>query len=45
MEDIRDILTIHKDTLDMKYLKKWASELGIITFLNDEMVSLGFKAI
>ncbi|MFH0774710.1 MAG: nucleotidyltransferase [bacterium] len=40
IEDVRQILSICKDRLDMKYIKKWASELGVMPFLNDEISSL-----
>ena len=40
MDDVRQILIAQKGKLDMEYMKKWASKLGIITFLNDELSSL-----
>lgn len=41
IDDIREILVMQKETLDMKYLKKWAKKLGVITYLEDELSSLG----
>lgn len=40
IEDVRQILLAQKDKLDMKYMKKWASKLGVITFLEDELRSM-----
>ncbi|MBU0477804.1 nucleotidyltransferase [bacterium] len=39
IDDIREILISQKGKLDMKYMKKWANKLGIMTFLNDELDS------
>lgn len=40
MDDVRQILIAQKGKLDMEYMKKWASQLGVIAFLNDEISSL-----
>ena len=40
IDDIKEILISQKRKLDMKYMKKWAIKLGIMTFLNDELESI-----
>lgn len=39
IDDVRQILIAQKGNLDLKYMKKWAFRLGVITFLNDEIAS------
>jgi len=39
LEDIRDILVIQKNKLDINYIRKWAEKLGVITFFEDELKS------
>ena len=43
VEDIRNIILENAGSLDFKYLKKWAKELGLEVFLNDELKSLGVQ--
>ena len=40
LEDIRSILLMQKGKLDKAYMKKWAKQLGISTFLKDELNSV-----
>lgn len=40
IDDVREILLTQKGRLKMKYLKKWAARLGVITQLEDEISSL-----
>lgn len=40
IEDVHDILFSQKDKLDIKYMKKWAEELGISYKLKDELDSM-----
>jgi len=42
-EDIRQILAENAETLDFKYLRRWANKLGKQVFLKDEMRSLGIS--
>lgn len=41
LDDVRGILTESFTRLDLKYLKKWAKQLGVDHFLIDELKSLG----
>lgn len=41
LEDVREVLIENKKKIDLKYLKKWAEQLGVGVFLRDEMESLG----
>ncbi|MEI6633362.1 MAG: nucleotidyltransferase [Chlamydiota bacterium] len=43
-EDARNILADNSDTLDFAYLGKWADQLGVEAFLNDEIRSLRIKS-
>lgn len=43
IDDVRQIFIAQEGKLDMEYMKKWATKLGIITFLNDEIDSLGIE--
>lgn len=43
IDDVRQILILQEGKLDMEYMKKWATKLGVITFLNDEIDSLGIE--
>ena len=38
---MNDILDEHKNKLDYSYLKKWAKQLGVMVFWEDELKSLG----
>lgn len=40
IDDIREILVMQKEKIDIRYLKKWAKKLGVITYLEDELSSL-----
>jgi len=42
IEDVREILIAQKGKLNMRYMKKWAKELGVTTFLSDELNSLKY---
>lgn len=43
MEDVRDILILQGSKIDIDYMKKWAEELGIKPFLEDELKSVFYK--
>ena len=43
MDDIRDILSLQKRNIDIHYLKKWAEELGVKAFLEDELKTVYFN--
>ncbi len=43
LEDVRNIISENAGSLDFKYLKKWAKELGLEVFLNDELRGLGVQ--
>ena len=43
IDDVREIFASQKGKLDMKYIRKWADKLGVITFLNDELRSLKYN--
>lgn len=43
-EDARNILADNSDKLDFAYLGKWANQLGVEAFLNDEIRSLRIKS-
>ncbi|MBU1599834.1 nucleotidyltransferase [bacterium] len=40
IEDVREILLVFKDRLDVEYIRKWADELSVLAFLEDELSSL-----
>ena len=43
VDDVRNIICENFRMLDCEYLKKWAKRLGVKTFLDDEIKSLGIK--
>jgi len=43
MDDIRDILSLQKRNIDINYMKKWAEELGVKAFLEDDLKTIYFN--
>lgn len=43
LDDVREILTSQLSITDFAYLKRWAKQLGVLTQLEDELISLGLE--
>ncbi|MFZ5800765.1 MAG: nucleotidyltransferase [Candidatus Omnitrophota bacterium] len=43
LEDVRDIISVNKSSLDFKYLEAQAKKMGVYEFLKDEERSLGVR--
>lgn len=43
LDDVRQILLMQHQNLDIEYLKIWAERLGVLIYLEDELSSLGLK--